>query len=133
MNDIEDAIKIHVDQSKMYSKKIYELMESIYIKGFGNCIEGKKFKLNDKDIFHESKWLICDSKEVLTSLQSKEMQEQEIQDKIIELYDQTDNFKNFITLKDDDNLIEIKDLMGFREKINELLSILPFSIYSREL
>ena len=132
-DNIKEAIQILIDQSKIYSRRIYELMESIYIKGFVNYEGSETLTLNDNSIIEEAKWLRDKSKEVLTSLQSKEMQEQEIQDKIIELYDQTDNFKNFITLKDDDNLIEIKDLMGFREKINELLSILPFDIYSREL
>ena len=110
-------------------------MESIYIKGFVNYEESQTLTLtlNDKGIAEEAKWLRDKSKEVLTSLQYKEIQEQEIQDKIIKLYEKTKNFTNFITLKDNDNFIEIKDLMGFREKINELLSILPFDIYSRDL
>ena len=128
--NIHNAIKILIDQSKIYSRRIYELMESIYIKGFVNYEESKTLTLNDKGIA-DAKWLRDKSKEVLTSLQSEEIEA--VKEKIIELYDQTDNFKRFITLKDDDNSIEIKDLMGFREKINELLSILPFDIYSRDL
>jgi hypothetical protein len=108
-------------------------MESIYIKGFVNYEGSETLTLNDKGVVEEAKWLRDTSKEVLTSLQSKEMQEQEIQDKIIKLYDETKNFTNFITLTDDNKSIEIKDLMGFRDKINELLSTLPFDIYSRDL
>ena len=131
-DNITEAIKILIDQSKIYSRRIYELMERIYIKGFVNYEESETLTLNDKGIVEEAKWLRDKSKKVLTSL-PKEMREQEIQDKIIKLYDETKNFTKFITLKDDNNLIEIKDLMGFREKINELLNILPFPIYTREL
>lgn len=132
-DNTKEAIKILIDQSKIYSRRIYELMESIYIKGFVNYEGSETLTLNDKGVVEEAKWLRDTSKEVLTSLQSKEMQEQEIQDKIIKLYDETKNFTNFITLTDDNKSIEIKDLMGFRDKINELLSTLPFDIYSRDL
>lgn len=129
--NIQDAIKLLIDQSKIYSRKIYELMESIYIRGFGNYEESKILTLSDKDIAKEAKWLTKNSKEVLTSLQSKEIEA--VKGKITELYNQTNNFENFITLKNDEKSIEITNLKAFREKINELLNILPFPIYSRDL
>lgn len=130
-DDINEAIKILIDQSKICSRRIYELMEGIYINGFVNYEKGKELILDNDSIFIDAEWLINNSKEVLTSFQSEEIEA--VKGKITELYNQTENFKKFIVLNEDERSTQINDLMGFRDKINELLNILPDSIYSRDL
>lgn len=131
MNERENAIKFHIDKSEKYSKKIYELMEGIYIRGFAQHMNNEAIILNAKNIVKNSEWLVKNSKDNLTSLESREMET--IQNEVAKIYEETDDFKNFITLQENGESIEINNLEGFREKINELLGILPFDIYSRDL
>ena len=126
---IEKAIKILKNQHQIYSRKVYEIMERIYIRGFPDHIINKPIKIDDSGIFMDFKWLTEQSKNVLSSLPSvTEDRKKDIE----QIYKDAENFEKFIKLEGKLG-IKITKLKDFRQKINELLNILPFPIYSRDL